>query len=58
MGGEPKLKMIIKKSKKGKKRYVSPEMKEFKVAHQSLLVEDSYNNGFINMKDETKTYLA
>ena len=41
-----------------KRKYVSPEVKEFKVTHQSLLVENSYNHGFINMKDETKTYLA
>lgn len=41
-----------------KKKYVSPEIKTYNVAFQRPLLVDSYNNGYINMKDETKSYQA
>lgn len=41
-----------------KKKYVSPEMKTYKVVPQRPLLVDSYNNGYINMRDESKSYLA
>ena len=39
-----------------KKLYVAPEIKVYKLVHQSSLM--SYSNGYINMADETKSYLA
>ena len=41
-----------------KKKYVSPEIKTHELASKHPLLVDSFNNGYINMKDETKSYLA
>lgn len=41
-----------------KKKYVPPKLKAYKVAFQRPLLVDSYNNGYINMKDESKSFLA
>lgn len=39
-----------------KKQYVAPEVKVYKLVHQSSLM--NYSNGYINMADQTKSYLA
>lgn len=46
--------MFMISSKKEKKKYVVPEMTLHKVEHQGSLL--TYSDGFINMRDEEKTY--